>query len=117
MACEVYSLNYDGKRLRFDGCDDAALVRDLGRWRGKGVFPGFNPCCTLGDENLLCCVVHRSAEGPGGLFVVRDGDGLLLAAVARSNLTFVQGMACFARTTTYARYASDIFEHADDDDA
>lgn len=116
MTCEIYSLNYNGK-LRFDGCDDAALVRDLERWDGKGVFPGFNPCRTLGDENLLYCVVHRSATGPGGLFVVHDGDGPLLAAVAHSNLTFVQGMAYFARATTYARYASDIFEHADDDDA
>lgn len=118
MACEVYSLKYDGKRLRFDDGDDAALVRDLERWCGEGVFPGpFNPCCTFGDENLICCVVYRAADGPGGLFVVRDGDGPLLAAVARTNLAFVQGMAHFAHTTTYARYASDIFEHADDDDA
>lgn len=117
MACEVYFLNYDGRRLCFDSCDDEALARSLIRWNGEGAYAGpFDPCCTLGDENLLCCMVYRAAGGAGGLFAVRDGNGLLLAAVARTNLAFVQGLTYFARTATYARYASDIFEHVDDDD-
>lgn len=129
MACECYSLSYDGKRLRFlspEQTDLDALQKAFGKLcdvrRGKirlddGVIPeGYTPYAVLGDEGLFVCRVYRAASGTGGLFVIGDNDGPLLMVLAARNLDFVLGLSRFARAVTYARYASDIFESLNDED-
>ena len=130
MACECYSLSYDGKRLRFLSPEQTeldALQKAFGKLcdvsRGKirldDVIPGgYTPYAVLGDEGLFVCRVYRAVSGTGGLFFIEDSDGPLLGVLAARNLDFVLGLSRFARAVTYARYASDIFEslHEEDED-
>lgn len=109
MACEYYSVSYDGKRLRFLPCDAESSLRSA--LRKAGTPPeGYTPFALLGDDTLLFCTVYRAHTGTGGLFIVSADDGPLLAVQAAGNLEFVLGLSRFARAVTYARYGADIFQ-------
>lgn len=110
MSCEYYTLKWDEKKLRLEEAKDKpALDSDL-----RPIAPWQIHSC-FGDDNKLWCEVFRTPGQSGGIFVLRDFDETLLIASAATNLDFVQGVDHFARITSNARYAADIFEHNDDD--
>lgn len=116
MSCEIYTMEYDGKRLRLERAKDAPLV-PLPR-PGENFAPGppWQRHATLGDDERLWCEAWRTPNKSGGLFVLWDFDEPLLLTLAGSNLAFAEGVAYFSRMTTYARYAADVYMHSDEDD-
>ena len=70
----------------------------------------------LGDPELLLCSVFKRAAGPGGYFVLRDGDGLLFAAMAPDNLAYACALKYFGDMVSAARYGADIYENMDGGD-
>lgn len=111
MSCEYYTLEWDGKKLRMEEGRDAPLALDA---EGRPAAPWETHSC-LGDDNKVWCEVFRAPGIPGGVFVLRDFDEALLAAEARTNMGFLQGLDHFSRLVSNARYAADIFEHSDDE--
>ena len=118
MSYECYILEHDGKRLRFEAGKADRMPCPLPAKDAAAFEPGapWETHARLGDDNRLWCEAFRAPGRPGGLFVLRDFDEILMVAAAETHLAFVSGLSRFARMTTYARYAADIFEHADDED-
>ena len=110
MSCEHYVIQWDSKRLRFEEAK-APLFLDADN---APADPMQVHSC-LGDDNKIWCEAYRAPGQPGGIFLLRDFDELLLTATAKSHMDFVQGLDHFARLTSNVRYAADIFEHNDDE--
>lgn len=109
---EYYVLEPEGAGLRF-----APLPEGGPALPEHGAPPaGYTLAARLGDPELLHCAAYRRADGPGGLFVLHDGEGRLFAALAESNLAYGLGLARMGSLTAYARYGADIFEDLDNDD-
>lgn len=109
---EYYVLEPEGAGVRF------ALLPEGGPHVAEHGAPpeGYTLTTRLGDPDLLHCAVYRRTDGPGGLFVLHDGDGRLCAALAESNLAYGLGLAHMGRLVADARYGADIFEDLDDHD-
>ncbi len=111
IAREFYDLVWTGKRLERNISENSTITfGDTGipttPWR-------VHSC--LGDDNKVWCEVYRSPQHCGGIFVMRDFDEVLFMAHAQNNMAFVQALSEFAQIVSHPRYASDIFENADDD--
>lgn len=72
--------------------------------------------CRLGDPRLLSCSVFKRADIPGGVFVARDDEGPLYAAVAPDNLTYAAALGYFGELTSCCRYGVDIYENLEETD-
>ena len=110
MSCEYYAAHWDGKKLRLEEVEEAFLDAE-----GRPPAPWQVHSC-LGDDNKIWCEVYRAPGECGGAFVLRDFDEVLLGVRTDRNLDFIQTLDHFARITSQARYAADIFEHNDDGD-
>lgn len=114
MPFECYTLEYDGKRLRFAPASLENMPCQpvtTGERTDVTLKSPWEFHSSLGDDNRIWCEAYRVSNQPGGFFIVRDFDEVLLLARAETHLAFLQGLSRFARLTTYTRYAADIFEH------
>lgn len=118
---EVYSVRLGGGQVEFDSLEDPTLRKAVLAWGGKGTIlhvedASFEQQYIVGHEDTLLCRVFRKAKSAGGLLVVMDATGLLLVALATTNLELVSAAGHFSRLSTYVRYGADIFEDIDDED-
>lgn len=116
---EVYSVRLGTGQVQFDPLEHPSLRDAVLAWGGKGIIvkveeATFEQQYIVGHEDTLLCRVFRKARSAGGLLVVMDATGLLLVALAATNLELVNAAGYFARMSTYIRYGADIFEHGDD---
>lgn len=118
---EVYSVRLGAGQVEFDALEAPALRKAVQEWGGKGTIlhvegAAFEQQYLVGHEDTLLCRVFRKAKTFGGLLVVMDATGLLLVALATTNLELVSAAGHFARMSTYIRYGADIFENIDAED-
>ncbi len=109
--CEMYTLRCRDGNLLWEPREDDVLMHAIIRRN----VSGYTVVCAMGDENLLFCTALRKNEGVGGIFVLAEGDTLLLVAVAENTLSYVEGLGHYAGLVAQPRYAVDIFENVDGD--
>ena len=115
---ETYTLEVEKGRLVFmPAKDDAAPACVLApRFSPAIGKAGLSVAARMGDPELLHCVVFRYENSAGGVFVLHDRTGLLLAALAKSNLAYAMGAARFGEMVANARYGVDVFENMEEPD-
>ncbi len=111
MHSEFYTISWTGKRLERILSESATISCSQ---NGIPISPWEVHSC-LGDDSKVWCEVYRNKQEKGGVFVLRDFDEVLFVAHAASNMAFVQALSEFAQMVSHPRYASDIFENADED--
>ncbi len=111
MSMEFYNITWTGKRLERTPTDALSVPCSS---TGAPTSPWEVHSC-LGDDSKVWCEVYRNTKENGGIFVLRDFDDVLFVAHAASNMAFVQALSEFAQMVSHPRYASDIFENADED--
>ncbi len=111
MKTEFYNLIWTGKRLDRTLSESPSISYSD---TGIPTSPWQVHSC-LGDDSKVWCEVYRSTQENGGVFVLRDFDEVLFVAHAATNMAFVQALSEFAQMVSHPRYASDIFENADED--
>lgn len=108
---ETYFVNAAQGGVAFAPCNetvpDCALAE---KFNADILKEDLSVFCRMGDPDLVHCVAFRRQINPGGIFVVRDGGGVLFAAIARDNLSFAAACGYFGEITANNRYGVDIFE-------
>lgn len=112
---EIYTLKHNGQTLIFGKNQDTEFCEFICEWDGQGslLFFGlkrFEQQYVLGHEDTILCRVYKNNNGQGGIIAVLEHSELLIVAYALDNLSYVEGIAHYAKTATYVRYGYDIFE-------
>lgn len=114
---EKYEIAVDGGAIAFAKTDAEIPAYALS--------PAFEPAkapanvslvCRMGSPDLAHCVIFREDGKPGGIFALHEQNGLLFAAIAKSNLAYALAKGHFGALVANARYGVDIFEHMGDED-
>lgn len=109
---EVYELRLSMGALVF-----VNGVENMPQW---ALQPRFDPAkaetgvsleCRMGDPDLIHCAVFRTEGKPGGIFTIFNGNTLLYAALAQSELVFSIATGYFGQLTANVRYGVDVFEN------
>lgn len=112
---EVYSLKHNGQTLIFGKNQDTEFCDFICDWDGQGSLllfgvKRFEQQYVLGHEDNILCKVYKNITESGGIIAVFERTDLLIVVYAKDHLSYLEGVAHYAKTATYARYGYDIFE-------
>lgn len=114
---ETYTIKFAGGRPEFTPTNLNLPDTILASSFNPGSLPAdYAIACRMGDPDLLQCIVWQHADQNGGIFVLHDKNGALLAAKATSALDYAAALGYFGELTANARYGVDVFENMEEPD-
>lgn len=114
---ETYLVKFAKGRLNFSPADlNLPDAVSAAKFNPDSLPAGYAIVCRMGDPDLLHCIVWQQTGQSGGIFTLRDRNGILFAANAASALDYAAALGYFGELTANARYGVDVFENMEEPD-